>query len=144
MSESICFQLLADAVVRPADRATESTEVTPSLSGDIELSTRPCASGVTPRSIEACTTRVHGGSTVRAEKHAPPERASAQRCGIRSGVTKRGAMPSRDTRTTGGFANPTTSEFQSPDTASGRAENSAEAATARALEPGAGIEPATT
>ena len=29
---------------------------------------------------------------------------------MRSGVTNRGAMPSSDTRTTGGFDNPTTSE----------------------------------
>jgi len=59
-------------------------------------------------------------------------------------VTNRGAMPSSETRTTGGFDNPTTSEET---TAGHRARTLGHYRSGtgrRRLEPGAGIEPATT
>ena len=89
------------AVVRPARLATASTDGASVVIAAIVLSTRPCSAGSTPRSIEACTGRVQGGSTLRAVKQPAPSRVNAHNRGIRSGVTKRGATPSIDTSTTG-------------------------------------------
>lgn len=99
---SIWRQLLALAVERPRARATPSTDGTSVATGAIELSTSPCPAASTPRSIDACTGRVQGGSIVRAVKQPPPSRTRPHRFDMRSGLMYRGATPSSDTSRTGG------------------------------------------